>query len=133
MTRFVEPRPLGDPKIAARRLVEIANTIEPVQDGRIHIEKINEPFLREGGLPAEYGAGLARAIERGWLWKHESGTYLKLTPAAKDRRHTGKVTSFRHGTSPLFLPPPIEWGLFKKYPLFPVAASAYWSIATMIA
>jgi hypothetical protein len=29
--------------------------------------------------PAEYGAGLELAIERGWLWMHESGTYVKLT------------------------------------------------------
>jgi hypothetical protein len=25
------------------------------------------------------GAGLKLAIERGWLWLHESGTYVKLT------------------------------------------------------
>jgi hypothetical protein len=31
--------------------------------------------------PAEYGAGLKLAIERGWLWMHESGTYVKMTPA----------------------------------------------------
>jgi hypothetical protein len=24
------------------------------------------------------------AIERGWLWKHESGTYVKLTQAGAD-------------------------------------------------
>jgi hypothetical protein len=84
MKNFVEPRPLSDPESAARKLMEIANTIEPIQDGRIHIEKINEPFLRDGGLPAEYGAGLARAIERGWLWRHESGTYVKFTPAGAE-------------------------------------------------
>ena len=33
------------PEAAARKLVEIAAGIEPVQDGRIHIEKINAPFL----------------------------------------------------------------------------------------
>jgi hypothetical protein len=33
-----------------------------VQNGRLHIEKINLPFLRDGGSPAEYGAGLKRAI-----------------------------------------------------------------------
>jgi hypothetical protein len=55
-----------------------------VQDGRIHIEKINAPFLREGGTPAEYGAGLKHAIEQGWLWKHESGTYMKFTPAGAE-------------------------------------------------
>ena len=50
--------------------MEIANTVEPAQDGRIHIEKINWPFLSEfKGSPAEYGAGLKLAIERGWLWR----------------------------------------------------------------
>ncbi len=33
------------PKQAARKLIEIANRVEAVQDGRIHIEKINYPFL----------------------------------------------------------------------------------------
>ena len=42
--------------------------VESVQDGRIHIEKINWPFLSElKGSPADYGAGLKLAIERGWL------------------------------------------------------------------
>jgi hypothetical protein len=45
----------------------------------------NEPFLfREGGSPAEYGAGLAHAIAKGWLWKHESSTYVKFTQAGAD-------------------------------------------------
>jgi hypothetical protein len=38
------------------------------------------PFLHEfKGSPAEYSAGLKLAIERGWLWVHESGRYVKLT------------------------------------------------------
>ena len=55
-----------------------------VQDGRIHIEKINGPFLF--GLkatPDEFLAGLDRAIERGWLILHESGTYVKFTQMAR--------------------------------------------------
>ena len=36
--KFVEPRPFTDPDVAARKLVEIASTIEPAQDGRIYIE-----------------------------------------------------------------------------------------------
>ena len=40
------------------------------------------PFLHEfKGSPAEYSAGLKLAIERGWLWLHESGTYVNLTDA----------------------------------------------------
>jgi hypothetical protein len=51
--------------------MEIANSVEPVQDGSIHIEKVDWPFLSElKGSPAEYSAGLKLAIERGWLWLH---------------------------------------------------------------
>ena len=82
--KYATARPYADPEKAARRIVEVANAVEPIQ-GRIHIEKINEPFLfRDGGSPAEYGAGLKLAIERGWLWMHESGTYVKLTPAGAE-------------------------------------------------
>jgi hypothetical protein len=83
--KFSTDRPYADPEKAARKLVEIANSVEAVMDGRIHIEKINGPFLFEfGGLPGEYSAGLKLAIERGWLWKHESGTYVKFTQAGAD-------------------------------------------------
>jgi hypothetical protein len=67
--KYATNRPFADPEKAARKLLEIANETEAVQDGRIHIEKINGPFLfRDGGSPAGYGAGLAYAIEKGWLW-----------------------------------------------------------------
>ncbi|WP_439372885.1 hypothetical protein [Bradyrhizobium sp. DASA03120] len=77
--KLTTERPFADPEIAARKLVEIAADIEPVQDGRIHIEKINAPFLftlKASG--EEFGAGIKRAIERGWLELHESGTYVRL-------------------------------------------------------
>jgi hypothetical protein len=80
--KLTAERPNADPEKAAHKLLEIAKAVEPVQDGRIHIEKINEPFLyKERGSPAEYGAGLKLAIERGWLWMHESGTFVRLTEA----------------------------------------------------
>jgi len=52
-----------------------------VQDGRIYIERINAPFLAAGGSGDDFRAGIARAIAQGWLWRHESGTYLKFTEA----------------------------------------------------
>jgi len=42
--KFVDTRPYADPEAAARKLLEIANSVEPVQDGRIHIEKMNWPL-----------------------------------------------------------------------------------------
>jgi hypothetical protein len=82
--KFVTARPFVDPDAAARMLIEIANVAEAVQDGRIHIELINAPFLNAGGTPAEYRAGIERAIAQGWLWRHESGTYVKFTPAGAE-------------------------------------------------
>jgi hypothetical protein len=80
--KYIALRPFADPEVAARKLMEIANSVEPVQDGRIRIELINWPFLQEHrGSPAEYKAGLDLAIKRGWLWLHESGTYVKFTQA----------------------------------------------------
>ena len=71
--------------IPRRSLLEIANNVEVVQDGRIYIELINGPLLfREGATPAEYKAGLDLAIERGWLVPHESGTYVKFTQRGAD-------------------------------------------------
>jgi hypothetical protein len=83
--KFSEPIPFADPEVAMRKLLEIASTVEPIQDGRIHIEKINGPFLYEhGGLPGQYGAGMKLAIERGLLWMHESGTFVKFTQAGAE-------------------------------------------------
>jgi|SRR5690242_10066452 hypothetical protein len=72
MNKFVETRAYADPEIAARKLLELANAVEAVQDGRIHIEKIKGPFIYQlKGTPAEYKAGLD-------LWLRESGTYVKV-------------------------------------------------------
>jgi hypothetical protein len=83
--RYTADRPLADPEKAARRLMEHARAFEPVHDGRIYIEKINAAFLYgDTGTAAEYGAGLALAIERGWLELHESGTFVRFTQSGAD-------------------------------------------------
>ena len=65
--------------------MEIASTVEPVQDGRIHIELINGTFLfKDKGDPAEYGAGMKLAVERGWLTILESGTFVRFTPVGAE-------------------------------------------------
>jgi hypothetical protein len=83
--KFAADRHYADPEKAARKLVEIANATEAVQDGRIYIELINAAFLKAGGgSPAEYRAGIERASAHGWLWRHESGTYVKFTPVGAE-------------------------------------------------
>jgi hypothetical protein len=77
--KFAASRPFANPDTAARKLVEIANEVEAVQDGRIYIERVNAPFLKAGGTADDFRAGIERAVVLGWLWLHESGTYLKFT------------------------------------------------------
>jgi hypothetical protein len=77
--KYVKTDSFADPDASARKLVEIANGVEAVQDGRIYIERINEPFLAAGVSGEQFRAGIARAIALGWLWRHESGTYVKFT------------------------------------------------------
>ena len=81
MEKFAADRPFADPDAAARKVVEIANGVESVQDGRIYIERVNAPFLAAGGAGDDFRAGIERAIALGWLWRHESGTYVKFTDA----------------------------------------------------
>ena len=85
MMKFTTTRPYADPETAARKLIEIANSVEAVQDGRIYIELINGPMLCElKATPSEYSAGLKLAIERGWLTLDRSGTYVKFTQAGAE-------------------------------------------------
>ena len=69
--KFVEPSRLTNPDATVRKLMEIANATEPAQDGRIYIELVNAAFR----------AGIQRAVDKGWMVRHESGTYLKFTDA----------------------------------------------------
>jgi hypothetical protein len=83
--KFAAVRPYAEPEAAVRKLVEIANSVEAVQDGRIFIELLNAPMLFElKATPEEYSAGLKLAIHRGWLAMHESGTYVKFTQAGAE-------------------------------------------------
>lgn len=83
--KFAEPRPYANPEAAARKIIEIANSVEAVQDGRIFIELINGPMLFEHkATPAEYKAGLDYAIAKGWLDLDRSGTFVKFTQAGAE-------------------------------------------------
>jgi hypothetical protein len=83
--KFVNARPYADADIAARKILEIANSLEPSMEGRLLIELINGPMLfQEKATPAEYKAGLDRCIEKGWLEMHESGTFARFTQAGAD-------------------------------------------------
>lgn len=70
MTEFATSRLFADSETAAHKLIELAKSIEAVQVGRIHIERINRSFLSKSGCNAtgaEFGAGIKYAIEKGWM------------------------------------------------------------------
>jgi hypothetical protein len=72
-------------KLAARQLVHLAASIEPAQDGRLYIEKINPPFLFTlEGSGSEFRAGLRFAVEKGWLVMHKSGSHVELLDPGAD-------------------------------------------------
>jgi hypothetical protein len=64
--------------------VEFANACDAQHDGRIYIELVNGAFLKAGGTRDQYRAGIERAIAKGWLSRHESGTYVKFTLAGAE-------------------------------------------------
>jgi hypothetical protein len=80
--KFTESSPYAEPEKAARRVMELAHAVEPLQDGRIHVEKINGPSLFKDKVPhLSTAPGIKLAIERGWLDMHESSTFARFTPA----------------------------------------------------
>lgn len=65
MSKFVEPRPCADLEAAARTIMEIANGLGDVWDGRLFTKKLNWPMLHDfGASPAEWRAGVDRAASR---------------------------------------------------------------------
>jgi hypothetical protein len=78
--KFVTNRAFADPHAPARKLVELANGIKPVQDGRLYRAR-QRAVPCAGGSGEEFRAGIECAVALGWLWRHESGTYLKFTEA----------------------------------------------------
>jgi hypothetical protein len=77
--KLTTDRPYADPEKAARRIMEHARAIKPIQDGRIYIEEINRPMLfGDKATPAEYAAGLKYALAQDWQEMHESGTFVRF-------------------------------------------------------
>lgn len=71
--------------------MEHVRAFEPIQDGRIYIEKINYPMIHQDkATPAEYWAELQYAIAKGWLEYHESGTFVRMLPPRERLVRIGK-------------------------------------------
>jgi hypothetical protein len=64
--KFAPDRPYSDPEKAARKLLEIANSVEAVQTAESPSRRSTRSVSGARNA-AEYSAGLKLAIERGWL------------------------------------------------------------------
>ena len=82
--KFVQDRPYAAPDAAARRLLEIANGAEADQS-KVDVGQVNIVFLREGGSPDEYRAGIERLKADGLIELHASGTYFTFTDEGAQR------------------------------------------------
>jgi hypothetical protein len=61
--KFATDRPYGDPEKAARRIVEIASTVEPAQDGR----SASDGYMRDevdAMFATVYAAAYLRTLRR---------------------------------------------------------------------
>ena len=63
--KYTTERPFADPEKAARRLMQHGHAFEPVQDGRIYIQKLSGPFLF-GDRRNTRRASIARLAWAGW-------------------------------------------------------------------
>ena len=82
--KFEEDRSFPTPEAAERKLLELANAIEPDHSGRLSVEIINRQFRDAGGSYEEYGAAVKAAVAHGWITMHPSGAYLMFTQEGAD-------------------------------------------------
>lgn len=66
LSASVKIRPYANSEAAARKLVELATGVAPVQDGRIHIENQRTFLFALKATGSKFGACLEFAGERGW-------------------------------------------------------------------
>ena len=82
--KFASVRPYADPAAAARKLLEIANGIEPGQQCQIYrVDQLSDAVSRLAS-PTEYGAGLSYAIDKGLAGAEPFWNFVKFTPAGAD-------------------------------------------------
>jgi hypothetical protein len=46
--------------------------------------RLDRDLGHSGGTGEEFRAGIQRSVDKGWLAHHESGTYVKFTPAGAE-------------------------------------------------
>jgi hypothetical protein len=75
--KYAAHRPLADPEKAARKLLEIAGASTSRRS-------TGRSCSRKAAARPNTAPGLSSRIAKGWLWRHESGTYVKFTPTGAE-------------------------------------------------
>src|SRR5260370_39084452 len=78
--KFREDRLFAGVDAAVKKLMEIANGLEPDHAGRIHIGPINKLFMDAGGSPPEYSAAVKAARHRRYMNMPTSGGSRSFIP-----------------------------------------------------
>ena len=99
--KYATTRPYAHPEKAVHRILEIANAIEPVQAASTSRTSTSRFCFATAAAPAEHGAGLKLAIERGWLKMHEVRDFRYLHAG---RRPAVRLTSKERPKNFLRLP-----------------------------
>ena len=82
--KFKEEQAFPTPEATERKLLELANAVQPDHAGRLSVEIVNRQFRDAGGSYEEYGAAVKAAIAHGWITLHPSGAYLSFTQEGAD-------------------------------------------------
>jgi hypothetical protein len=91
--KFKDDRPFATPEAAERKLLELANAVEPDHAGRLSVALINKQFRDAGGSYEEYRAAVKAAIAHDWITLHPSGAYLMFTQARGGPVGVGRATA----------------------------------------
>ena len=81
--KFKDERPHADVAAAEKKLLELANAMEP-DAGRLPIGALNTQFIDAGASVPEYLAAMKAAIAHGYFTMHSSGGYVTFTQAGAD-------------------------------------------------
>jgi hypothetical protein len=46
--------------------------------------RLDRDLGHSGGTGEQFRAGIQRSVDKGWMVRHESGTYVKFTPAGAE-------------------------------------------------
>jgi hypothetical protein len=84
--KYVAPRPFADPAVAARKLLEIATT-EAVRMAASTSSRSKGRCLKEGGTPAEYGAGIAVGACNFFIKPRRTGYLVAGTQTTRARSY----------------------------------------------